>query len=176
MSASSSLPTQSQSPRRPLDTQRGLGGDMSMMFFVRTQVPKGFSSADKQQIKNLNFETFAAIPFPTPPWMKEHQYAALHPNRDHGSSIWGQFSLNFSAYSQPIIPEDWEDQWFFMYGRVHPYALTWELQPEDGFDGIDEPQDYTIPALIVRDLGYQPLVSLSLSLSLSQDCLTFLNP
>jgi hypothetical protein len=154
MSTSTPPNNQSAAPRKPLDVQKGVGGDMSMMFFVQTQIPKKFSSTDDQQIKGLNVETIAAIPFPTPPWMAADEYAALRP--DHGSSIWRQFSLNLSLYTQPIIPSDWEDQWFFMYGRVHPYALTWEHLPEDGFYDIDEPQDYTIPALIVRDLGYQP--------------------
>jgi hypothetical protein len=159
MSASTSTSNQIAAPRKPHETQKGLGGDMSMMFFVRTQIPKSFSSAHKQQIKGLNFETFAAVPFPTPQWMEADEYAALRPSTDHGSSIWRQFSLNFSLYPQKITETDWEDQWFFMYGRVHPYALTWEHQPEDSSYDADEPQEYTIPALIVRDLGYQPLVS-----------------
>lgn len=48
-----------------------------------------------------------------------------------------------------------------MAGRVHPFALTWEIERQDGLD--DELADgdhlaYTIPALIVRDQGYQPYV------------------
>jgi hypothetical protein len=43
-----------------------------------------------------------------------------------------------------------------MYGRVHPYALTWELEQDEGHDAGDGPQDYCIPAIIVRDQIYQP--------------------
>ena len=47
-----------------------------------------------------------------------------------------------------------------MAGRVHPFALTWEIECQDG---LEESMDsgllaYTIPALIVRDQGYQSYV------------------
>ncbi|KAH6967640.1 hypothetical protein BKA56DRAFT_596945 [Ilyonectria sp. MPI-CAGE-AT-0026] len=44
-----------------------------------------------------------------------------------------------------------------MYGRVHPYALTWQIDPGDGQETGDNLQDYIIPALIVCDQGYQPI-------------------
>ena len=33
----------------------------------------------------------------------------------------------------------------FMYGRVHPYTLTWRVEPGDGLETADGPQDYSIP-------------------------------
>ena len=46
--------------------------------------------------------------------------------------------------------------WFFMYGHVHPYALTWEVKLDDSQATGDDLANYTIPALIVHDQGYQP--------------------
>ncbi|KAJ4128312.1 hypothetical protein NW754_002304 [Fusarium falciforme] len=51
-----------------------------------------------------------------------------------------------------------------MAGRVHPFALTWEVECQDG---LEESVDsgllaYTIPALIVRDQGYQSILPRSL--------------
>ena len=158
MSSSTPPSNEFHAPRKPLDVQRGVGGDMSMAFLVRTQVPKRFASSSQHQIKGLNLETIAGVHFPTPDWMAAAEYAALRPDPDDDSSNWRLFSLNLSIYHQAIFPDDWNDKWFFMYGRVHPYALTWELPPEDGSDAADVPQNYTIPALIVRDQGYQPLV------------------
>lgn len=44
-----------------------------------------------------------------------------------------------------------------MNGRAHPYALAWEVEHHDGLEsdtgGI---LLYTMPALFVRDQGYQP--------------------
>jgi hypothetical protein len=162
MSASPLPASQSAAPRKPLDSQRGLGGDMSMMFFVRTQLPKRFPSTLQQQIKGLNLETIAGVHFPIPDWMTAPEYLILS-DRDDDSPEWKSFSLNLSIYNQTISPDDWTEKWFFMYGRVHPYALTWELLPDNGSDDGDVLQEYTIPALVVRDQGYQPLVSFSLA-------------
>ncbi|KAH7033920.1 hypothetical protein B0J12DRAFT_679897 [Macrophomina phaseolina] len=68
-----------------------------------------------------------------------------------------------SIYSQPIVPSEWEQTWFLMYGRVHPYALTWEIEPDEGLDAGEAPLDYCIPALIVRDQGYQPIAPRALA-------------
>lgn len=167
MSVSALLANQSTTPRKPLESQRGLGGDMSMMFFVRTQIPEKFASSLQQQIKGLNYETIAGVHFPKPDWITTPEYAALS-DPDDNSPNWKSFSLNFSRYnSQPISEDDWSNKWFFMYGRVHPYAMTWELQPYDGSEDGHIPQDYTIPALIIRDQGYQPLVCHRLLLHVS---------
>ena len=130
-----------------------------MTFFVRTQIPMRFSSTLQHQIKGLNLETIAGIHFPTPDWMSAPEYANLLTNQDDDSPSWKLFSLNISIYSQPISPDEWDNKWFFMYGRVHPYALTWELLPDNGSDDGSAPQEYTIPALIVRDHSHQPSVS-----------------
>ena len=159
MSVSNFAPEESRPQRKPLDAQRGLGGDMSMMFFVRTQLPQRFASPLKHQIKGLNVETIAGVYFPTPHWMSAPEYANLLPDQDDDSSTWKLFSLNLSIYNQPISPDDWSDKWFFMYGRVQPYALTWELLLDDDSDNANLSQEYAIPALMIRDHCYQPSVS-----------------
>lgn len=145
-------------PRMPLPNQNNAGGDMSMMFLVRPQLPRRFSSSERQQVKGLNFETIAAVRFPLPPWVNDSEYTALQPRVDSEHGDYGLFSLNFSLYGQTFNSSDWEDKWFFMYGRVHPYALTWEVEPEIDTLASDELQSYTVPALIVRDQACQPSV------------------
>ncbi|OCL03065.1 hypothetical protein AOQ84DRAFT_228079 [Glonium stellatum] len=158
MSPPSTPPSQvGPRPRTPLQSQSNMSGDMSMMFPVRPQLPKRFESLEQQQIKGLNFETIAAVYFPLPPWINSSEYAVLQPQTDADSANWGFFGLNFSLYKQTFTPSDWEDKWFFMYGRVHPYALTWGVQPDNDSETDSDAQDYTIPALIVRDQGYQPI-------------------
>ncbi|XP_044717310.1 uncharacterized protein HRG_08818 [Hirsutella rhossiliensis] len=64
----------------------------------------------------------------------------------------------------PIVDTDWSEQWFLMSGRVHPYALAWEVERRDGLEaGPDDTVLYTVPALIVRDQGYQPVLPRSLA-------------
>ncbi|KAM4055577.1 hypothetical protein HRG_008555 [Hirsutella rhossiliensis] len=46
-----------------------------------------------------------------------------------------------------------------MNGRVHPYALAWEVEQRDGLEsGAGGILLYTMPALIIRDQGYQPVL------------------
>ncbi|KAH7026764.1 hypothetical protein B0J12DRAFT_556804, partial [Macrophomina phaseolina] len=150
-------------PRKPLDNQKNAGGDMSMMFFVYPRSPRTFARPDQQQIKGLNTETIARIALPTPSWIAGPEYASLRSDPENDSSNGSFFSLNISIYSQTIVPSDWEQMWFFMYGRVHPYALTWEIEPDEGLDSGEAPLDYCIPALIVRDQGYQPITPRALA-------------
>ncbi|RMI94951.1 hypothetical protein CDV36_016433, partial [Fusarium kuroshium] len=164
-SASSSSGGGSSHARKPLSSPRNVGGDMSIMFFVQPGCPSRFASADEHRVKGLNAETIARVVLPIPPWLTAPDYSPLraHP-ADPSPSIF--FSLNLSIYNQQIVPDDWSDQWFFMAGRVHPFALTWEIERQDGLE--DELADgdhlaYTIPALIVRDQGYQPVLPRSLS-------------
>jgi hypothetical protein len=142
-------------PRRPLDNQRNIGGDMSMMFFACPRYPKRFVSPNQHQIKGLNVETVAGILFPPPTWATIPEYSGLLAASNTDSN-WGFFSLNLSMYNQTLEPSEWDDMWFHMYGRVHPYALTWEVDPDDSLDSGDNVGHYTIPALIIRDQGYQP--------------------
>jgi hypothetical protein len=148
----------STKPRRPLDNQKNIGGDMSMMFFAHPRYPKKFASPEQHQIKGLNVETIAGILFPPPPWTTVPEYDGLLAETNEESN-WGFFSLNLSMYNQTLDPSEWDDKWFLMYGRVHPYALTWEVEPDDSVETGDNLFNYTIPALIVRDQGYQPLSS-----------------
>jgi hypothetical protein len=164
MSASAATVDGSPQARKPLDSQRGAGGDMSIMFFVQPGCPSRFASADEHRVKGLNAETIARVVLPTPPWLTTPDYSPLLAHTDDPSpSIF--FSLNLSMYSQQIDPDDWSNQWIFMTGRVHPFALTWEINPQDGLEisAGGASLTYTIPALIVRDQGYQPYVVILLS-------------
>ena len=127
---------------------------MSMMFFVYPRAPKRFARQDQHLIKGLNAESIARVALPPPSWITTPDYASLRSEDD--SSNYAYFSLNMSLYSQTIVPSEWDQTWFFMYGRVHPYALTWEIDPDEGPDAAEAPLDYCIPALIIRDQGYQP--------------------
>ncbi|KAH7394770.1 hypothetical protein BKA66DRAFT_557330 [Pyrenochaeta sp. MPI-SDFR-AT-0127] len=119
--------------RKPLESQRNIGGDMSMFFIARLPLPRKFASPERQQIKGLNFETITTVHFPPPPWLNESEYAALQPQTN-----------DENAYSALFI---------------HPYALTWEIEPDDSSDTGSDVQNYTIPSLIVRDLCYQPIAA-----------------
>ncbi|KAJ3453596.1 hypothetical protein MRS44_017843 [Fusarium solani] len=157
---SSSSPVAHASPhlRKPLDTQRDTGGDMSMMFFAQPDCPFRFAHQDQHRIKGLNAETLASIFLPPPSWLLAAEYASLRSDVDDSpKSIF--FSLNLSIYNQPIDASEWVEQWFFMNGRVHPYALAWEVKQLDGLESdAGRTLLYTMPALIVRDQGYQPVL------------------
>ncbi|KAM4061027.1 hypothetical protein HRG_010069 [Hirsutella rhossiliensis] len=46
-----------------------------------------------------------------------------------------------------------------MHARVHPYALAWEVEQRDGLESdTGRTFLYTMPALVVRDQGYQPVL------------------
>ncbi|KAK7583562.1 hypothetical protein V3481_012850 [Fusarium oxysporum f. sp. vasinfectum] len=93
---------------------------------------------------------------PASSWLLAAEYAPLRSDVDDSStSIF--FSLNLSIYNQPIVASEWIEEWFFMNGRVHPYALAWEVEQHNGLESdADCILLYTMPALIVRDQGYQP--------------------
>jgi hypothetical protein len=141
--------------RKPLDNQKNVGSDMSMMFFVHSREPKRFARPDQHHIKGLNTECIARVALPPPSWIAGPEYAFLRSDPEDGSSNCAFFSLNMALYSQSIPPE-WEQTWFFMYGRVHPYALTWEMEQGERHDADEGPQDYCIPAIIIRDQSYHP--------------------
>ncbi|KAH6874196.1 hypothetical protein B0T10DRAFT_415665 [Thelonectria olida] len=165
MSASITSNDGSPQAHKPLDSQRSAGGDMSIMFFVQPGRPSRFTSSDQHRVKGLNAETIARVVLPTPSWLTAPDYSPLRTDpSDHLPFVF--FSLNLSLYSQQLVPEDWSNQWFYMTGRVHPFALTWELEHQDGLEDESADDDvvvYTIPALIVRDQGYQPILPRSLS-------------
>jgi len=147
--SSSNLTPYYVAPRKPLDSQRNAGGDMSMMFLAYPAPPRKFPHQNDYLVKGLNTETLARVVFPPPPWLTTPEYSFLCINQEPHASAF--FSLNLPIYNQGMFSSDWEAEWFLMYGRVHPFALTWEIEP----DG-ELPQDYTIPALIVRDQSCQP--------------------
>jgi hypothetical protein len=160
MSASITSNDGSPHARKPLDSQRSAGGDMSIMFFVQPGRPSRFSSSDQHRVRGLNAETIARVVLPTPSWLAAPDYSPLRTNPvDPLPSIF--FSLNLSLYNQQLVPEDWSNQWFYMTGRVHPFALAWELEHQGSLEEDSRDDDvvvYTIPALIVCDQGYQPYV------------------
>ncbi|KJZ68358.1 hypothetical protein HIM_12253 [Hirsutella minnesotensis 3608] len=131
---------------------------MSMMFFVQPDCPSRFAHQDEHRIKGLNAETIARVLLPPPSWLLTAEYAPLRSNADESPTpIF--FSLNLSIYGQPIISSEWAEEWFFMNGRVHPYALTREVAQHDGLESdTGGTLLYTMPALIVRDQGYQPVL------------------
>ncbi|KAH8658882.1 hypothetical protein BGZ61DRAFT_499922 [Ilyonectria robusta] len=58
-----------------------------------------------------------------------------------------------------IVALEWTEEWFFMNGRVHPYALAWEVKQQDSLESdIGRTVLYTIPALIICDKGCQPVL------------------
>ncbi|KAM4061316.1 hypothetical protein HRG_013056 [Hirsutella rhossiliensis] len=102
---SSSLhPTDLPAPhlRKPLDSQTGAGGDMSVMLFVQTDCPARFAHLDEHRIKGLNAEAMARVLLPPPAWLLTAEYAPC---------------------GRSILDTDWTEQWFFMNGRVHPTPL-----------------------------------------------------
>ncbi|UNI15360.1 hypothetical protein JDV02_001897 [Purpureocillium takamizusanense] len=152
--------------RKPLDSQKYVGGDMSMMAFVQpAAAPNRFASPDEHHVKGLNAETFAKVQLPSPQWLSTPEYAPILGDSEPLSpSIF--FSLNISLYNQQIDASEWPNQSFFMVGRVHPYALTWELKQRDGLESDgDNINQYTVPTFVVRDHGFQPFVQLSTFLS-----------
>ncbi|KAJ6436227.1 transposase [Purpureocillium lavendulum] len=126
---------------------------MSMMFFVQPDCPSRFAHQDDHRIKGLNAETIARILLPPPSWLLTADYAPLRSDAgDSPTSIF--FSLNLSIYGQSILASEWTEEWFFMNGRVHPYALAWEVAQHDGLESdMGGTLLYTMPALVVRDQG-----------------------
>jgi hypothetical protein len=155
-------------PPKPMESQRNIGSDMTMFFFVQPHAPSIVRSPVDQRIKGLNAETIGKVLLPPPPWLLDERYAPLQSaeNQDPGpTGIF--FSLNLSIYGQQINPSDWSDSWFWMHGRAHPYALTWQIEQVDGLESeVGALMDYTIPAIQIRDLGYQPCVAYLLSLKM----------
>ncbi|KAM4066926.1 hypothetical protein HRG_012186 [Hirsutella rhossiliensis] len=135
--SSSLLRTDMPAPhlRKPLDSQRGAGG--------------------RPPHQGLNAEAMARVFLPPPAWLLATEYAPS--DRMPMIPDIRLFSLNLSIYGQPIDPSDWTEEWFFMHARVHPYALAWEVEQRDGLESdTGRTFLYTMPALVVRDQGYQP--------------------
>jgi hypothetical protein len=139
--------------RRPLNSQKNVGGDMFMSFFGLPRHPTVFGSFDPLQLmKSFNVETIAKVRFPEPEWITTPNCKIL---QAHDRSDWAYFSLNIAMYPSTLIPSDWDGKWFFMSARVHPYVLTWEMEPTNPLSN-DGPQHYTVPILMIRDGYYQP--------------------
>ncbi|KAK4070013.1 hypothetical protein Purlil1_13589 [Purpureocillium lilacinum] len=126
--------------RKPLESQKHVGGDMSMMAFVQpAAAPNRFAYPEDHHLKGLNAETLARFQLPRPQWLSTPEYTPI--------------------LGDQIDASEWANQWFFMTGRVHPYALTWELERRDGLESDgDNIIQYTVPTFVVRDHGFQPYV------------------
>ncbi|KAH8665656.1 hypothetical protein BGZ61DRAFT_431089 [Ilyonectria robusta] len=133
MSTPAPLANGPSNPRKPLETQTNAGSDMSMMLFVQPDCPSRFAYQNQYHIKGLNAEALARVFLPAPSWILTPEYAQLRSDPYNPSSCIF-FSLNLSIYNQPVIASEWSEQWFFMNGRVHPYALTWEVEQRDGLE------------------------------------------
>ena len=126
-----------------------------MMFFICLQSLRELPSSEKQQIKGLNIKTITEILFPLPTQTASLKYWALRANSKYNNSNLAFFSLNLLMYQQTLIASKWEDMWFFIYSRVHPYTLTWEVKLDNSQATSDNLTNYTILVLIIRDQGYQ---------------------
>ncbi|KAG7424477.1 hypothetical protein Forpi1262_v014582 [Fusarium oxysporum f. sp. raphani] len=128
------------------------------MLFVQPDCPSRFAYQDQHRIKGLNAEALARVFLPAPSWILTPEYAQLRSDPDNPSGCIF-FSINLSIYNQQVVASEWTEQWFFMNGRVHPYALTWDIEQRDGLEpDTGAITQYTIPALIIRDQGYQPIL------------------
>ncbi|KJZ70116.1 hypothetical protein HIM_10486 [Hirsutella minnesotensis 3608] len=146
--------------RRPLEYQRNLGSDMSLMFFVVPDLPVKFPHRDQHLIRGLDAEALARVIFPKPSWLTDTlEYRPLLRTADADDDFFSQafFSLNISLYNTPIVASEWREQYFLMHGRVHPYVLVWDLDPGPRRGPVEGPVDYCAPALIIRDLGFQAI-------------------
>ncbi|KAM4061444.1 hypothetical protein HRG_013142 [Hirsutella rhossiliensis] len=120
--------------------------------------PVRFAHQDEHRIRGLNAEAMARVLLPPPAWLLATEYAPLR-SEAHGSPTSLFFSLNLSIYGQPIDASKWTEEWFFMNGRVHPYALAWEVEQRDGLESdTGGALLYTMPAFVVRDQDYQPVL------------------
>ncbi|RMJ00554.1 hypothetical protein CDV36_015893 [Fusarium kuroshium] len=158
MSTPAPFPNGPSNPRKPLESRTNAGSDMSMMLFVQPDCPSRFAYQDQHRIKGLNAEALARVFLPAPSWILTPEYAQLRSDPDNPSGCIF-FSTNLSIYNQQFVASEWTEQWFLMNGRVHPYALTWEIEQRDGPESdTGAIAQYTIPALIIRDQGYQPIL------------------
>ncbi|XP_044723731.1 uncharacterized protein HRG_01627 [Hirsutella rhossiliensis] len=117
------------------------------MAFVQPGCPARFAYQNEHRVKELNAETLARVFLPTPSWLSTPEYAAIRSDTGNPSTCIF-FSLNISIYNQQIISSEWTEQWFFMVGRVHPFALTWKSSDVMAW---------------IRDHSYQPIVTRTLS-------------
>ncbi|KND92539.1 hypothetical protein TOPH_02790 [Tolypocladium ophioglossoides CBS 100239] len=122
-----------------------------------TRSPRGAGGDIRTALPGSLIETIARVLLPPPSWLLTAECAPLRSDTGHlPTSIF--FSLNLLIYGQPIVSSEWTEEWFFMNGRVHPYALAWEVEQHDGLESDTRSTLlYTMPALVVRDQGYQPL-------------------
>ena len=141
---------------KPLDTQRNVGSDMSIMCFARTGTPLKVSQTEQQLVRGLNAETITKIPFNPPPWSTNPEYDYLFKASEDFHPHLGLFNLSLSLYNHQIVPGEWEDFWFLIYGRIHPYSLTWQVELDADLGPGEPTQDFTIPLIMVRDQNIQP--------------------
>lgn len=142
--------------RKPFESQRDIGSDMTICFFTKTDCPMRFPTAAHHHVKGLNAEAITQVPLPAPTWLTSPEYEVLRLHKQLETPI-VCFSLNLSIYNQAIRDDEWTGNWFLLSGRIHPFALTWELEQLDGLEvDVGQTIDFTIPTIIVRDASVQP--------------------
>lgn len=128
---------------------------------VTPDLPRKFSQPDQHLVRGLHAEAIARIVLPKPAWMTgfpDYRFLLRADEDDTDDFSQAFLSLNISFYNTQIIESEWRDMLFFMYGRFHPYALTWEIEPHNPLASANDTVEYCIPALIVRDHSYQASV------------------
>ena len=152
VTAPSNVPAAMKSSKSPLPTQKNAGSDLGFDAYVQA---KALEKPAVQYIKGFNYECIVRVPFPQQSWLSNKEYARLPYQGELVKDGVALFSLNAGAYSVPVIDAEWDDQWFHVTGRVHPYTLTWTLEPEN-FPDLQEPCDYKVPLISAREEHYQP--------------------
>ncbi|KAF6787321.1 hypothetical protein CMUS01_16461 [Colletotrichum musicola] len=148
----------------PLPSQKELatkiGSDLSINCFVLTTKPQKLSSQDEQLLKGLNYEAIVQVPCIRPDWIDLPDYSRLRFQQSHNSDIGDnlQFSLNVAIYNGLVVTDDdWDNKWFHVTGRAHPYVLTFQTGP------ADDMYEYDVPGLlIIRNNGFTSSVHTNL--------------
>ena len=96
-----------------------------MTGIVQTSLPRSFPCPEQRLIKGLNTEAVARVVFPKPSWIADSpEYLSLLPSEGERDFTNGFFCLNMSMYNQPVVPSEWENIWFLITRRIHPYTLS----------------------------------------------------
>ncbi|KAM4064045.1 hypothetical protein HRG_012573 [Hirsutella rhossiliensis] len=134
--SSSLLRTDMPAPhlRKPLDSQRAL--------------------ADDHRIRGLNAEAMARVFLPPPAWLLATEYAPS--DRMPMIPDIRLFSLNLSIYGQPIDPPTGPKSGFSRMPASTPTRSHGRLSNATASSLTRAAPFYTMPALVVRDQGYQP--------------------
>ncbi|XP_044714541.1 uncharacterized protein HRG_11895 [Hirsutella rhossiliensis] len=154
MSSSSPLPPPHL--RKPLDSQKGAGGDMSMMFFVQPDCPRDFPIRT-----SIALEVSTPRPLPASfatSFMVAHRGICAAPIGYRRLADIHLLQSQSLFTTSLLSPPNGLRNGFYERPRP-PYALAWEVKQRDGLESeTGDTLIYTMPALVVRDQGYQPIL------------------